>query len=134
MIINIDKNNIEQYKYSFDILRIREDLDSNPFTKCMAYMDTKIVAYLLYADIYDRFEVLNIFVDENCRNNKIASKLLEKMINRGKEKKIKNITLEVKQTNEIAIHLYKKYGFKEVAIRSKYYYGIDGILMEKEMM
>ena len=33
--------------------------------------------------------------------------------------------------NVKAINLYKKYGFKQVAIRKKYYNGIDGILMEK---
>ena len=49
------------------------------------------------------------------------------------EKLQKNITLEVKQTNASAIHLYEKNGFKKVAIRKGYYNGIDGILMERTM-
>ena len=45
-----------------------------------------------------------------------------------------NITLEVRVSNEIARNLYKKFGFREVALR-KYYYGDeDGILMEKNVM
>ena len=44
----------------------------------------------------------------------------------------KSITLEVKRKIiSVAYHLYKKYGFKKVAIREKYYQGLDGILMEK---
>ena len=50
------------------------------------------------------------------------------------ENRVVNITLEVRKSNKIAIHLYKKFGFREVAIR-KYYYGDeDGILMEKQVM
>ena len=45
-----------------------------------------------------------------------------------------NITLEVRVSNIPAINLYKKFGFREVALR-KYYYGDeDGILMEKQVM
>ena len=46
---------------------------------------------------------------------------------------IKNITLEVKEDNIAAINLYKKYGFKKVSTREKYYDGINGILMEKTL-
>ena len=42
------------------------------------------------------------------------------------------ITLEVSKENERALALYKKYGFKEVALRKGYYDGVDGILMEKK--
>ena len=56
------------------------------------------------------------------------------MLEDCKIKDVKSITLEVKQTNENAIHLYKKYGFIEIGIRKGYYQGIDGILMEKELM
>ena len=44
------------------------------------------------------------------------------------------ITLEVRMSNEIAINLYKKFGFREVAIRRYYYGDEDGILMEKQVM
>ena len=43
----------------------------------------------------------------------------------------KSITLEVNKNNIPALNLYKKFEFKEVAIRKGYYQGIDGILMER---
>ena len=43
----------------------------------------------------------------------------------------KKITLEVNINNTIALNLYKKFNFKEVAIRKGYYNGIDAILMER---
>ena len=45
-----------------------------------------------------------------------------------------NITLEVRVSNEIARNLYKRFGFREVALRKLYYGDEDGILMEKQVM
>ena len=45
-----------------------------------------------------------------------------------------NITLEVDESNEAAINLYKKYGFTIAAIRKKYYGKNDGYLMIREMV
>ena len=45
-----------------------------------------------------------------------------------------NITLEVRISNEVARSLYKKFGFREVALRHNYYGDEDGILMEKQVM
>ena len=55
-------------------------------------------------------------------------------LNKSISHNVKSITLEVKETNIKAIHLYEKFDFSKVAVRRKYYQGIDGILMEKELM
>ena len=55
------------------------------------------------------------------------------MLNNLKEECIETIDLEVNSLNKKAINLYQKYGFKTVSIRKKYYNGIDGFLMLKEV-
>ena len=55
------------------------------------------------------------------------------MINDCRKNNVLSITLEVKKSNNNAIHLYEKLGFNKVSIRKGYYQGIDGILMEKEL-
>lgn len=108
---------------------------TNPYLKYCFYVgNNKILGYITYLDIYDRFEISNIYVLREFRGNGIASKMLQFVIDEGLNKKINNITLEVNSKNTSAIALYHKYGFKEVAIRSGYYSGTDGILMEKEMI
>ena len=59
--------------------------------------------------------------------------MLEYMLNNLKEECIETIDLEVNSLNKKAINLYQKYGFKTVSIRKKYYNGIDGFLMLKEV-
>ena len=112
-----------------------DTLNSNPYVKLYTYsVDNNVVAFIQYEDIYDRFELDNIYVLKEYRNKGIASILMEFMINEGKNKKINNITLEVREDNINAISLYKKYGFVERAKRNNYYNNCNGILMEKEMM
>lgn len=114
---------------------ILKEEKTNPYLKyCFYVVNNKILGYITYLDIYDRFEISNIYVLREFRGNGIASKMLQFVIDEGLNKKINNITLEVNSKNTSAIALYHKYGFKEVAIRSGYYSGTDGILMEKEMI
>ena len=114
---------------------ILKEEKTNPYLKYCFYVgNNKILGYITYLDIYDRFEISNIYVLREFRGNGIASKMLQFVIDEGLNKKINNITLEVNSKNTSASALYHKYGFKKVAIRSGYYSGTDGILMEKEMI
>ena len=123
----------ELVKTSFSY-NLDDDFNNNNFTKYFIYVEkSNIIGYVNYYDLYDRFELSYIYVLENSRKKGIASKLLSYLIDIGKKKEIDNITLEVNSNNEEAIKLYTKYDFKEVAIRPKYYDGIDGLLMERKM-
>lgn len=103
-------------------------IDNDPFSKFIIYLENnEIVGFLDYSVIYERAEINYIFVVENYRGKKIASKLLEFMIESCKI--CENITLEVRKSNIVAISLYKKFGFKEGATREKYYNNENGILM-----
>ena len=135
--ITINDNSIDQLEslvknsFSYDI---KEDLTNNFFSKYFIYEENNnIIGFINYSDLYDRFELNYIYVKEEFRNKKIASKLMTYFINIGTNKNIDNITLEVSVDNKIAICLYEKYNFKQVAIRKNYYDGVDGILMERMM-
>ena len=108
---------------------------SNPFSRRVEYIiGNTSVGYLEYSLIYDRIEVDNIKVLEEYRNQGIGTKLMAYLVSMAIDLRVVNITLEVRVSNEVAIKLYKKFGFREVALR-KYYYGDeDGILMEKQVM
>ena len=115
--------------------KIQDDFKNNPYTKYLVYLkDNEVVGFLNYYLIYDRIEIVNFNVLENYQNEHIGSSLLEKLIELGYKKKLKNITLEVRIDNKKAIYLYEKYGFKRVSVRKNYYQGIDALLMEKELM
>ena len=118
-ITNIDYlNNLSDYKISL-----------NEFNHILVYeKDNKIVAFLDYSKMYEKLEINYIFVINEYRRNNIAYELIKYMIDNNE---FENITLEVNVNNLSAINLYKKHGFEIVAIREKYYNGVDGYLMER---
>ena len=142
MIVEIDKNDsnlIEKLEISFNNYfnknRINEDLKNNIFSKYCIYKDNNnIIGFINYYDLYDRFEIAYIEVKEEYRNRLIGSKLLNFLIEKGMNKNINNITLEVNINNINAIKLYTKFNFKVVTKRKGYYDGIDAYLMERKMM
>ena len=130
MILEITKDNIEKLKNSFLSPEIvLKEWDNNPFCHFLVLEEEgEIIGYINYSDIYERAEINQFEMNEIHRNCGKGQILLKAFI----EKVDKDITLEVKKDNEIAIHLYQKNGFVETAIRKGYYNGVDGILMERK--
>lgn len=117
-----------KYINNFDILK---NIENNPYTKYfILFKDNIIIGMINFDVIYDRCELININVIDNEQGNGYGNKLLEFMLKYNKN--ILNYSLEVRIDNFKAISLYKKYGFEIVAVRKKYYNGIDGYLMIKE--
>ena len=111
-----------------------KEFSTNPYLKIITYVEKdKIIGFLLYSLIYDRIEIEQFEVITKERRKGIGDKLLKYLIEKYQDTDIKNITLEVKEDNIVAINLYKKYGFKKVSTREKYYDGINGLLMEKTL-
>ena len=126
MIAEINRVNQDILKGTYiEEANVLEDIKNNPFSKVLVCINNdEIIGYLYYSEIYDRIEINNIEVLSSYRGKGFGKKLLEHLISKGKD-----ITLEVNETNNIAISLYKSLGFKEVAKRKGYYNGLDGILM-----
>ncbi len=108
--------------------------DYDPFKKVFVYeLDSNVVGFIDYSIIYERVELNYIYVNEGYRNKKIASKLMNWMIDDAISSGCENITLEVSISNLKAINLYEKNGFIKQAIRPNYYQASDGILMMKKL-
>ena len=77
-------------------------------------IEDKICGYLMVLDSIDVYEILAIATIEEYRNKGIAQELLDKI-------KTKDIFLEVRESNQVAINFYKKNKFKEISVRKNYY-------------
>ncbi len=83
--------------------------------------DGNLVGYAGCWQILEEVHITNIAVAPQYRRQKIGRRLLQKIIDDCYTNKAKYITLEVRVSNEAAISLYEKYGFKSLGVRKGYY-------------
>ena len=115
--------------WTYEILQ-QELLSNNSKYIVAKSLDNIIVGFAGIKIILDTAELMNIVTKKSFRANGIGKLMLEYLINMCKNEKIKTLNLEVNSQNTIAINLYKKYNFKEVGLRKKYYNNTyDAILM-----
>lgn len=101
----------------------------------VAEADGKIIAYSDTWKVADELQLCNIAVLEEYRGNHIASEMLSVIADIGNELGCKTITLEVRESNDPAINLYVRKGFKKVGKRESYYIDTNeaAILMDKDI-
>ena len=113
---------------------LEKELENPLSTYIVAISDKQVVGYAGLWQPIDEGHITNIVTRLNKRGNKVATKMLEELIEIAKARSLNCVTLEVNVHNEIAINLYKKYDFKEVGKRPKYYNNTDdALIMTKEI-
>ncbi|MBG0789985.1 MAG: ribosomal protein S18-alanine N-acetyltransferase [Desulfovibrionaceae bacterium] len=80
-----------------------------------------LVAYLAFSIIKDEMEVLNLAVHPDFRRRGLGEKLLRECFRVCIEENVGKSFLDVKISNEPALGLYRKFGYKQIGIRKKYY-------------
>lgn len=113
--------------WSYNILK--HELENGKSKYFVVKQENEIVGFAGILLIIDEVNIMNIVVKKDRRNLGIGSLLLEKIIDFSKIHNATSITLEVNEKNIPAIKLYKKYGFKQVGLRRKYYNNEDNAIL-----
>lgn len=116
---------IEQDNYGYILT---EELINDNLHTHFILEDESFIGYISIWHDENKAQIESIIV--NVKNNGYGQKLLKYALDylNGYV-----ITLEVRKSNSIAIHVYEKFGFKTVTIRKNYYKNNeDALLMLKE--
>ena len=123
----------EFFKDGWNYNQLLSGLENGNLFGEVAYDNQMAVAFITYSCSQDYGEILDVLVAPSYRNKGIASKLMENALRHSK-KITNNIFLEVRQSNQSAISLYKRFGFKQISTRKNYYKdGEDALIFEKEL-
>lgn len=116
--------------WSYNVLK--QELENNNTTYIVAKENDSVVGFAGISTCFDEATLHNIVVKKSYRNKGIGGELLEALIELCEELHMKSFTLEVDVSNEPAIHLYEKFGFKNLGVRKKYYNNSrDAFIMTK---
>ena len=97
---------------------------AKPGSVCLGAFDSdtdRLVGYLIISRYVDAWHVMNIAVAPEYRNRGIATRLMERLFELTAGSGRRGYTLEVRVSNEDAIRLYERLGFRARGIRRGYY-------------
>ena len=112
------------------------EIEQNRVARCWVLReDERVAAYLCLWEIADELHVTNIAVHPGLRRRGLARRLLGAILEDGRTRRLRAVTLEVRPTNDEARTLYESFGFRVVGRRRGYYYdtGEDALIMESDL-
>lgn len=126
-----------------DVLTIEQESFADPWsltafrnfivlyrTSWVALDGGKVAGYIVSQWVLDEIHILNVAVDKSRRRTGVASYILDFLFERARKQKMNDVYLEVRESNDGARALYRRYGFSELGIRKSYYHdGEDALVM-----
>src|SRR5262249_24514038 len=97
---------------------------AKPSSLSLGAFDTErgeLLGYLIISRYVDAWHVMNVAVAPDHRRRKIATMLLGRLFELTSGEGRRGYTLEVRVSNDVAIRLYERAGFKPRGIRRGYY-------------
>ena len=114
---------------NFDYLFKMENVLNTSYSRVYLYEEEgKVLGFIHVDSHFEIMDLINIVVLKEYQGKGVGNKLLEFVVNNEEYEKI---MLEVRESNSTAIHLYEKFGFKEIYRRKKYYGEEDAVIMER---
>ena len=112
---------IEKAAYPFPwTLRLFKDCLQVGYTASVLELE-HLIAYGLMSIAADEAQILNLCVHPDWQTCGYGRYLLKHLLKLAKQKRAKSVFLEVRPSNEAAIHLYHQTGFNQIGVRKRYY-------------
>ena len=95
---------------------------SKPAGVCLAALiEGRLVGYLVCSRYDTVWHLMNVAVDDRLRRQGIATALIERLFELA-DGPSEQYTLEVRTSNDVAIRLYERFGFRPAGRRRGYYH------------
>jgi len=98
-----------------------ESLSSEIYKNFVIEEQNEVIGYIMLYYIQDEGHITNFAINPLFRKKGYATKLLSYVIDYFKKKGIVEFFLEVRESNKVAINLYRKFGFEIIGRRKRYY-------------
>ena len=117
------------FKNCWSEISLKKELQNKNFNlNLVCRLNNKIIGYFFSKNVKNEYHILNFALKKKYQHRGYGKFFFNIVINKyildG------SIFLEVKKSNLTAIHFYKKFNFKEIGFKKKYYSdGEDAIIM-----
>jgi len=106
--------------WSREMFRSELELGGGTYARA-AERDGRVIGYLCAVLVLDEAHIGNLAVHPDERRSGVGQLLLDDLLRAGIRQGVARLTLEVRESNEVARKFYRKNEFIDVAIRKNYY-------------
>ena len=94
---------------------------SKPTSVCLgAYQGARLHGHLVCSRYHTVWHLMNVAVEPRHRRQRVATMLIERLFETAGDHD--RYTLEVRVSNDEAIAMYERFGFREAGLRRRYYH------------
>ena len=97
------------------------DCFTKPYYGVFAFENEKVIGYAIMLEVVDEATLMDIAVDKDARGKGGGRALVDFVIETSMENNMREIWLEVRESNHTAIALYEGSGFEHIETRKNYY-------------
>ena len=114
--------------------RIASEVSNKLSLWFVAVENEKVIGYVGSQTVLGETDMMNIAVHPDCRKRGIATLLITHLVDALAQQGSHSLMLEVRESNENAISVYRKLGFMDVGRRKNYYRNPkeDALILRKE--
>ena len=113
---------------------IKGEFGRMDFCGSIAEEDGKPIGFLCGTLLFEDAEIAKVTVLKEYRGKGYGRQLVEEFFDKVKANGARRIFLEVRPSNEAALHLYQSNGFHKLRLRKRYYAdGEDALEMMKDL-
>src|SRR5574341_1971374 len=102
----------------------RYELLENPYASLFVARTKERSAVVAFASVWivdQEMKINNIAVHPRFRLRGVGTRFLGFLLDHAASQGCREMTLEVRPSNDVALHLYRKYGFAPIGRRKQYY-------------
>jgi len=111
-----------------------EEMENDLAIHLVADIEDRIAGYIGAWRVLDEGHITNLAVDTDWRRQGLGRRLLDSMETQLYREGTRRVTLEVRVSNEPALSLYRRQGYRERGVRKRYYQdNEDAYIMWKVM-
>lgn len=122
MVSDIERRSYE-FPWSHGVFR---DCLLAGYQSIVLIRENRVAGYGILSVAAGEAHILNLCVEPEFRSRGYGERLLDEMLFRARAASVREISLEVRPSNEMALALYRKKGFYQVAKRPAYYQSHQG--------
>jgi len=113
----------QSFTTPWEINSFKHELENKDAILKVALSASELVGYVCIRTLLDVIHIMDIAVLSEHRQQGIGSRLLQEALSTLKHMTpdVRQVTLEVRESNHAAIRLYRKHGFSTIGRRKGYY-------------